>query len=60
MSARLAEIELRHIIASLERVRLNLAAGSSKKSVEKLIDDAKLEFRSNYRLEAATGASCAA
>jgi hypothetical protein len=43
MSARLAEIELRHIIASLERVRLNLAAGSSKKSVEKLIDDAKLK-----------------
>jgi hypothetical protein len=41
MSARLAELELKHIIASLDRVRLNLKGSNVEKDVARLQDMAK-------------------
>ena len=41
MSTKPAEIELKHVVVALDRVRLNLAGSTVEKNVERLIEAAK-------------------
>jgi hypothetical protein len=45
MGAKLAVLELRYVIAALDRVRLNLKGSSTEKAVERLIELAKDTLR---------------
>jgi hypothetical protein len=41
MSAKLAEVELRHVISALDRIRLNLKGTEAERNAERLLEFAK-------------------
>jgi hypothetical protein len=41
MSAKLAEVELKHVISALDRIRLNLRGTEAERNSERLLEAAK-------------------